>query len=145
MTNIYLNDETKDLLKKIRKLEPNFNLSNFIQTAISNYTGEGIESIDKLNKMIGDNKVKIDFINNEIAYLENKMISIKEKQSVMDIERRREIEATKRQAKLSEIMKSIDTRDKNGEYRLGLKEGKWNSITEYGEYKLKEKEMQNNE
>ncbi len=42
-THIYLDDETKNLLNNIRKIEPNFVLSNFVRGKILEYHGNLLE------------------------------------------------------------------------------------------------------
>lgn len=87
MAQIYLDDKTKDILRKIKKEKPNFNLSQYIQIQLHNHIGESAEDIDLIYARIADIKIKIDYLNNEIIMNENKILKIKETEKYKEKEK----------------------------------------------------------
>lgn len=87
MVQIYLNDETKGDLMNIKKKDPNFNLSSFVQEHLMKQAGEkSAEELDFdfLNKKIEQAKAKKNMIELEIRSYEELLLKAKIKKSEID-------------------------------------------------------------
>jgi hypothetical protein len=138
MTHVYLDDETKFILNRIKNEDDKFNLSNFVQAAISNYVGLGTDDINKLYKKIADNRTKMEFLANENIFLENKINEINKKIEVSGKELEEEISRSKFLANAENFIREMNN---HPEQVKEFKEGypiKWKNRAEYYQFKLKE-------
>lgn len=72
MIGIYDDEETREVLKKIKEYEPQFNISAFFKQKLLEYSGVGDDkpmiSEEEINKKIRDTQLKKDGVDSEIQY-----------------------------------------------------------------------------
>jgi hypothetical protein len=139
MTQIYLDDETKFILNRIKHDDDKFNLSNFVQTAISNHVGLGTEDINKLYKKIADNRTRMDFLANENVFLENKINEINHKQKSKEERKAEEEREFRVIEKASEFIKTM-TKEQHKEFIEGYP-SKWKTKVDYYKAKCSEESI----
>jgi len=138
-TCIYLDQESKETLKKIKENEPDFNLSNYVKLCISNYNYKG-EDIEKLQKRLLDIKTRRDYLNNEAIFIEDKIkLAIDVKNN--NLQSQKELDDYKEYIKIKEDWLLNMTDEQEKEYRKGLKDGLWKSYSQYYDSQYKGKEV----
>jgi len=135
MRSLYTDAETEELIKKILKREPTFKVSNFFRVALVKYTGRDTEDINELYKKIADNKLKIDYFNNENIFIENQINEIKSKEVKTVEEKSKEAKAKERYQRFEDFYKGklIPNKYSEEEYLKGIKENKWKNPISYYE------------
>jgi len=136
MVTLYLNQESTDILRKLKKEEENFNLSNFLQQALYNHTGKGLKELNDIYKKIADRKLKIDYLNNEVIFLENRVNEINKELEHLENIKKEEDHHTIELNEINEFLNNTDTTSTDSEYRLGLITQEWKGLVDYAKKKL---------
>jgi hypothetical protein len=146
MRSLYTDNETEELIEKLKSKDIDFNLSNFVKRALMNHLGDN-SNLDVIRKNIGDCKISIEKYENELNYwleLEKKAILSQELDRLKkEEEEKNKKEAEERKSKLRqnriEFVQIISKQEINRELNQdeldtfldGLEDGTYTHINQY--------------
>ena len=137
-TCIYLDDETQETLKKLKREQPDFNLSGYVKTCVSENHGNQLKEEGILEHI-----KKSTFQENQAReareHWEGTLTQLKEKQ-LLEASRDTKEQARKQNlAKIEDYLKDLGDNDEKMElFKKGRKEGLWSGVTEFAKCQIKD-------
>lgn len=139
ITTIYADDQTNEIVKRIKLENPNFNLSAYVKECLVNWTGEYFEDESTL-KQLREAREKCESLQKKYDEIKRK----KEAKEKIEKEMLIKEEAMKEQTIL--YQKVVDYFDRMPDqekdiYKQGIRDKKWDGSLEYYNKMVKEEEI----
>lgn len=139
MISIYTDKETALMLETLKNQNPDFNISAFFKTAISEHIGGNVEEKMLINK-IQTAKMKKDQVDAELTFLGGQLEKLKLAEQLKVAEEERIEKEERDNARYKEYLEEVSkfVLENHEEYLKGIKDGKWISNRDFYDKKKKE-------